>query len=56
LTIFTNTAAKRDLFNTTFWHQDVLSVKIVASSCPASSQSRQAVLLRIFWPYFISPC
>jgi len=47
LIIFTNVAAKRFLFNTTFWRQDVPSqrhtqrqnvfgVQIVASSCPAS--------------------
>jgi len=54
---------KEILFNMTFWRQDVPSpktyptlrfpqLKIVASSCPTSSRSRQAVLLRTWtFPY-----
>jgi len=59
LMILTNAAAKRDFYLIRHFgvkmssaprhtqHQDILGVKIVASSCPASSRSRQAVLLRL---------
>jgi len=51
----TNAAAKRNfLFDTTFWRQDVIGIKIVASSCPASSRSCQAVLLHYFFVVIIA--
>jgi len=57
--ILTNATAKRDFYLIRYFgvkllpaprhtqRQDVLGVKIVTSSCLASSRSRQAVLLRI---------
>jgi len=58
LMILTNAAAKRDFYLIRHFgvkmspaprhtqHQDVLGIKIVASSCPTSNRSHQAVLLR----------
>jgi len=60
--ILTNAAAKRDFYLIQHFgvkmspvprhtqHQYVLGIKIVASSCPASSRLRQAVLLRSEMP------
>jgi len=61
--ILTKTAAKRDFYLIRHFgikmspaprhthSQDVLGVKIVTSSCPASSRSCQAVLLRKYQQY-----